>query len=87
MSNDELDDLVKIVVTDSGGVEHIFNEVPNEIEHFIELKDAMGNVVITTGTVGSEPDDFEYITTTIFTSPRKIEILQRLPKEEEESNA
>lgn len=66
--------LLKIIVTDSSGVEHIFNEVPGEIENSLDLKDENGYVTIVTRTFEGG-DKFDTETVTIFISPRRIDVL------------
>lgn len=75
IERNKMSSLLKIIVTDSGGVEHIFNEIPHELEHWISLKDDDGHVSITTRTFepGSDRDakcDTEINTT--FIAPRIV---------------
>ena len=66
--------LLKIIVTDSGGQEHIFNEDDGEVEHHLELKDDNGFVTITTRTFNGA-ETFEAETETTFICPRRVDAL------------
>ena len=69
-----MSNLLKIIVTDTGGVEHIFNEVPGEIENWLNLKDENGYVTITTRTFENS-DKFNTEIETTFISPRRVDVL------------
>jgi len=64
-----MSNLLKIVVTDSGGDEHIFNENTGEVENYLCLKDENGFVTVTTRTFEHE----EVVTT--FISPRRVDVI------------
>ena len=72
-----MSNLLKIVVTDSGGQEHIFNEDEGEVENWLILKDENGFVTITTRTF-SGGDKFETEANTTFILPRRVDVIYGL---------
>lgn len=69
-----MSNLLKIVVVDSGGQEHIFNESSGEEEHYLDLKDENGFVTITTR-VFSVKKTYDCETQSTFISPRRVDVL------------
>lgn len=63
--------LLKIIVTDSGGIEHIFNEIQGEVENYLNLRDEDCNVTVTTRTF--EDENIESVAT--FLNPRRIDVV------------
>ena len=53
---------IKIVVTDIAGDEHIFNEEPGDVEHYLELNPQDGQ---------NNPDSFISVTTRCFNGGEK----------------
>ena len=80
-------DLIKMIVTDSAGVEHEFEEIPGDIENYLELNptDISGRAIIKitpadwavriitrTFTAG---DTFDTERESLFYSPRRIDVI------------
>lgn len=68
-----LNNLLKIIVTDSSGVEHIFNEVAGECEHYLTIKDDNGHCSIFRRTFDGDKTETE--TTIVFINPRRVDVL------------
>ena len=69
-----MSELLKIVVTDSGGNEHIFNEEKGVIENWLNLKDEDGYVTILTRTF-DHSGKLENESNAIFILPRRVDVL------------
>lgn len=70
--------LLKIVVTDSGGVEHEFPEMPGEVENvftrYIDGEDTKGWVRVETRTFANNPI-FESNSFADFYQPRRVDLI------------
>lgn len=76
-----MSELLKIIVTDSAGVEHIFNEAAGETENYLDLQpttnlgEVMHNAVqITTRSFGAG-EKAEAETDSIFINPRRVDVI------------
>lgn len=74
-------ELLKIIVIDAAGAEHIFNELPGEVENYLDLRpeDAPG-VALTAGTIkittrSFSNRKFDTEVESFFISPRRIDII------------
>ena len=65
-------ELLKIVVTDSAGVEHLFNEESGVVENYINLIEC--GVKVTVRVLEPGRDKFDMETECIFMLPRRVDI-------------
>lgn len=74
-------DLLKIIVTDSAGVEHVFDDSPGDVEHYLELQPLGSDdeplsgavrVVTRTWTTRAKCDTE---TESLFFAPRRVDVL------------
>ena len=66
----------KIIVIDSSGEEHIFNEIPSEVEMTLDMQDDSGHPIIITRTFDVEHgDNMVTETESTFIVPRRIDVL------------
>lgn len=72
----------KIIVTDSGGVDHQFVEVEGDIEQYLTIKGESGGVEILSRSFEGK-DLVEVETMSIFLNPRRIDIVFMRDEEEE----
>lgn len=73
-------ELIKIIVTDSSGGEHIFNETPGEIENYLELRPLVNDSVLKGAIrivtrIFSDEDVADYETHSLFISPRRVDVI------------
>jgi len=75
-------DLLKIIVTDSSGTEHIFNESKGDVENYLDLRpiDYSDNPIpnaikITTRTFESGSDKFDSESVAIFFNPLRVDCI------------
>ena len=66
----------KIIVIDSGGEEHIFNEIPREVEMTLAMQDDSVHPIVITKTFDVEHgDNMVTETESTFFAPRRIDVL------------